>query len=281
MIRHYATCEIESKDDYYVIFPWADEGNLGSYWEKQGSNNISEGWMFGQMLGLTEALEGFHRTGFRHGDLKPDNILLFSSIGGPTLVIGDVGISRFHEKDTFKRNTKTTTEATTPSYQAPEVHGNPDAPRSRTYDIWSFGCVFLEFVIWHLFDDKAVKSFRSVRRASDEHSYFYKLTPEKNVADHPQVTEAIAFLLTDSRCGPGTSFRSLITLISDNMLQLDIKRRTEVSGIVTKLREIVNSAGKNTSPTNNSTLKPFIFQQEAMNGPKDSVMDTSLIPYRA
>jgi hypothetical protein len=36
-------------------------------------------------------------------------------------------------------------------------------PRSRKYDIWLFGCVFLEFTIWLLHGPKAIEGFACVR----------------------------------------------------------------------------------------------------------------------
>jgi serine/threonine protein kinase len=73
MIHHYATCEMDNA--FYVIFPWADGGNLKEYWktlaEKERTPDLGV-WALRQMLGLSEALAALHEKNCRHGDLKPD-----------------------------------------------------------------------------------------------------------------------------------------------------------------------------------------------------------------
>lgn len=66
------------------------------------------------------------------------------------LKIADFGISRIYIKETFQRQTKTTTIAATPSYEASEVELSDTKafPRLRKYDIWSLGCKLLEFIVF-------------------------------------------------------------------------------------------------------------------------------------
>jgi serine/threonine protein kinase len=162
------------------------------------------------------------------------------------------------------------------------VFEKPNAPRSRSYDTWSLGCIFLEFAIWYLFDFNAVMAFQSAREsgraAYDNPGYFYKQMDDRSVAAHSQVTEAISFLLEDPRCSPGTSFESLIRLISDGLLQLDFKQRPKADAVVTRLQEIVSRmvGSKSLAKNRVAMSKPFVFQQQtSKHGPKDSVMNTS------
>jgi serine/threonine protein kinase len=172
LIRHIATCQRDSS--YYVIFPLANGGTLLDYWEFESETPRDPGlvvlWSLQQMLGLAEAIRAlYHDLGgdlrLRHGDLKPANIIFFKEDGGNFLVVADVGVSRIHEQPTLLRRVGTTTEATTRSYEAPEVaFERPGQPRARAYDIWSLGCVFLEFAFWLLYDVNAINNFEENRR---------------------------------------------------------------------------------------------------------------------
>lgn len=283
MIRHYATCELDNS--YYVIFPWADGGNLSEYWRFEDHRSRTPGlalWMLRQMLGLAEALDALHSRRCRHGDLKPENILRFNSTTEPILVIGDVGVSRFHKQDTFMRKDQTTTSATTPSYQAPEVYGDPKSPRSRKYDMWSLGCIFLEFIIWFLWDYDAIIAFQEKRVASDKYSYFYKQKGDR-LDVHPIVTDAISSLLEDSRVKTDTAFGHLLALIRDDLLQVDVDRRSKADDFVAKLKMCAERVKASELSIYKSivasTPKSEVFhlkgKRPSNHGPKDSVMETS------
>jgi hypothetical protein len=193
LIKHIATYEVQNPDGsstYSIIFPLASGGNLHTFWSTQnGEPQTPEliQWSLEQILGLARAVRDLHM-GFqgarhcRHGDLKPLNILHFedagpgsASKGRGRLVIGDLGISKIHDEATGDRNCATQTRATTPHYEPPEARGICDdngdqsqaadqgRPWSRKYDMWSLGCIFLEFAIW-LFDGAAaLNRFREDR----------------------------------------------------------------------------------------------------------------------
>ena len=253
---------------------------MWQYWENERSDNSSTSWVFNQILGLAGALAAMHAVNCRHGDLKPENILRFNAANDAILVIGDVGISRFHKQETFQRKDQTTTSATTPSYQAPEVHFHPRAKRSRVYDIWSLGCIFLEFAIWHLWDFDAVMAFQSARQFDTYNHYFYKPMDDGRIIIHPMVTEAISSLQKDPRCDSGTPFGSLITLIADDLLQLKDTQRAPANKVVTKLQDIVSRLEGDQYATKGRAYipRPPIFQRESKQpsnyGPKDSGIGT-------
>jgi serine/threonine protein kinase len=109
-----------------------------------------------------------HRIYGRHGDIKPDNILVFLDPVDPqsrgTLVITDFGLTRFHSDHTktyFKRNIPMT-----PTYRPPEcdMHGGSV---SRSFDIWSYGCVLLEFIAWYLGGLELLDNFVQRRKTPD------------------------------------------------------------------------------------------------------------------
>jgi serine/threonine protein kinase len=283
MIRHHVTCELDNS--YYVVFPWADGGNLSEYWKLETDKlrtPESALWMLRQMLGMADALAALHGRKCRHGDLKPENILHFNSTTDSILVIGDVGVSRFHKQDTFLRKDQTMTSATTPSYEAPEVYSDPQSPRSRKYDIWSLGCIFLEFTTWYLWDYHAIVAFREERVASDMNSYFYN---NGRLDVHPKVTDAISSLLEDSRTQSDTALGHLLVLIRDDLLQVDVTRRAKAEEVASKLKVIVDKVQAEDllmyKSKETSSSRPDIFNRHhhakrpSNHSSKDSVMETS------
>jgi serine/threonine protein kinase len=211
------------------------------------------------------------------------SILRFDAATQPILVIGDVGISRFHTQETFLRNEDTATAATTPSYEAPEAHGGSKDKRSRRYDIWSLGCIYLEFVIWLLYGNDAVLELEQARKTPDRQSYFYKPVDDATISVHPKITEAIDALRKSPHCEPGSPMGHLVDLIEKDLLRIDIYSRAEAAEVVSKLREIVSSAETSNTLKHMTLLgpasKPAIFRSSGKKsrhqGPKDSVHGTS------
>lgn len=98
-----------------------------------------------------------------HGDIKPENLLWYRKWIGPraseghpkrdgcedasplgVLQLADFGISKLHRSETrssvqMRKSTKT--------YAPPEIEWGVKEC-SRSFDIWSLGCVFLEFICW-------------------------------------------------------------------------------------------------------------------------------------
>ncbi|KAK8052495.1 hypothetical protein PG993_003880 [Apiospora rasikravindrae] len=90
-------------------------------------------------------------------------------------------------------------------------------PRSRLYDVWSIGCIFLEFVVWLL--KGRVRLERFTQHAMGLGAYFY-LKPD----DTPQaeINEAVQAcldgLLQDEAWTEGTSIGDLIHVVAHKML---------------------------------------------------------------
>ena len=267
LVTHYAT--YHKGNFHYVVFPWAHGGNLRDLWRTHDtlarSTNLTL-WALRQLHGLASGLEALHGVNCRHGDLKPENILHFSSpsltsstpptssssITG-TLVIADVGISRTHTHATQLRNAGTTTRATTPAYEAPEAR-SIHSPRPRRYDVWSLGCIFLEFAMWVLYDAQAITSFE---RARDPEALFYlagagagdvdagrteERGRETGLEIHPVVARAIAALRRDPRCVGPTVFGEFIDVIEKDLLQIEVEQRVDADQLAEKLRRIVQGA---------------------------------------
>ena len=266
LIKHIATCERGS--NYYVIFPLANGGSLLDYWKRENEKPRSLElilWSLQQMHGLAGATYALHHDlggdiHCRHGDLKPANILLFEEDADRFLVIADLGVSRIHEQQTNLRRCGTTTMATTRSYEAPEVleSGRQDQPRARTYDIWSLGCVFLEFAIWLLYDFDAIKNFEDNRKRPLEnpHASFFYMTPVGKAEIPTEVLDAIKALREDPRCQGGTSLESLVNLIADKLLVTAAEDRCKAEQLRDELQKIVQKARQDFSYLLNATNQP-------------------------
>ncbi|KAI1146038.1 kinase-like domain-containing protein [Nemania diffusa] len=207
---------------YYFLFEWAD-GNLGEYWHEHpyGPERTIEKmrWAATQCLGLATAVKRIHGLATwqkerrnqpqmlgisgredenewgRHGDIKPNNILWFAS-DGDRFVLSDLGLTRFHSSVTRSLVPHTSIAGYSWSYRAPEMD-NPQQNICQKYDIWSLGCVFLEFCSWWLLGLKGVEEFWNVRvkgsqiSVVDEDNYFTMTQSRKHFEAivKPSVTE--------------------------------------------------------------------------------------------
>ncbi|KAF5003963.1 hypothetical protein FDECE_9526 [Fusarium decemcellulare] len=259
LLRAIATCMVCSK--YYILFPWAEGGDLNEVWKRRkdetGDANLVL-WSLKQMAGLVDALRLMHGINHRHGDLKPGNILSFPR-GNPfcrsregleeTLVIADYGVSQRHKQATYERKEGTNTRATTPSYEAPEADGDQTDPRSRKYDLWSVGCIFLEFVVWLLYGYRAVKGFERHRIAKGKmnggYPCFYSTEDDEEqsrVEVNEAVNDAVTAILNDPRCTESTAIGDLVGLIPKCLLLIDAAQRDTAQDFHEKLAAIVAKA---------------------------------------
>lgn len=183
------------------MFPWA-EGNLLQFW-KAHDNGIGQRpadpnmvkWMSKQFAGLASVVMLVHGptkysldqkaatlgcssqpTQYgRHGDLKPENILFFVGVehdddtdpsipDGPRgiLKVADFGLAAFHTKGSERQRASRTARSKT--HRAPEFDA---AEVTALADIWSFGCILLEFLVWYQRGMEGVKKF-SHDRAEEE-----------------------------------------------------------------------------------------------------------------
>ncbi|KAJ4416337.1 hypothetical protein N0V85_002319 [Neurospora sp. IMI 360204] len=160
--------EEEGRKTFYLVFPWA-EGTLWDYWERNKLKDKHDRltrtpWMAREIYEIARALQCVHNErrqhlkhypGLssgkdelygRHGDIKAENILYFS--GDNTLVISDFGLGRLQTKYSRSNNNPKALEKSA-TYRAPEFDLT-DGRISRASDVFSLGCMYLEFVTWYL-----------------------------------------------------------------------------------------------------------------------------------
>ncbi|OTA65407.1 HET-domain-containing protein [Hypoxylon sp. EC38] len=206
-----------------VLFPWCDGGNLQDYWkkprERPDADSIS--WTMQQMAGLCECLKWLWDRNFRHGDLKPANILHKGGRGD--FLIADVGISRIHVEVTEERNTSTSTIHASFRYESPEYRTNHEnhTALSRDSDIWSMGVVLLEWLLWLLEYPDGLKIIKNDERywQKDEQGP-PRVNPKcRNVMQ--EMNDMISANTTD-HC-----FKHLLDLIQSRLLVVQLAREGE------------------------------------------------------
>jgi serine/threonine protein kinase len=152
----------ELNEQYYLLFPLAS-CDLDEYWKENPLPILDDKmirWTSKQIVGIASAVRAIHdppenslkvdedHQYGRHGDLKPENILLYES---PTdnmgiLVVADLGLSKLNS--ILSRSAQTSSRIPfTPRYKPPECDIQHERV-TRSYDVWTFGCILLEWVTW-------------------------------------------------------------------------------------------------------------------------------------
>ncbi|RFN45634.1 serine/threonine protein kinase [Fusarium flagelliforme] len=162
----------ELRSTKYLIFPCA-ESDLEYHWANHKADPTSREdliWMLQQCHGIASGLERVHnnpsfrvgdisgsRSRGRHGDIKPRNILFFKDEKKPPgrLVVADFTLMRFHSSNADYTQIQNIGFSAT--YRPPEKAAGEGTQVSQKYDIWTLGCVFLEFISWHLLGPAAVR----------------------------------------------------------------------------------------------------------------------------
>jgi len=181
--------------EYCFLFPLA-RCDLDLYWIQRSVTATTIPWIAKQVLGLTDALRNIHnppsnrgkpeseRVYGRHGDLKPENILWFDSSTDAhgILVIADLGSCAVETG----RNRSIVGNAElkhAPRYHPPEAYLE-GGMISQAYDIWTFGCVLLEFVVWCMQGNEGREEFMMERfvphPTGSRNDVFYQMKPARD-----------------------------------------------------------------------------------------------------
>ncbi|KAF2969399.1 hypothetical protein GQX73_g4172 [Xylaria multiplex] len=236
-----ATIKIGGK--YYILFPWAKHGSLRDFWyENPDPAKLADDvelWLLQQCFGIAHALMEIHGdllvpsrreiSYVLHGDIKPENILCFPTDQTHTDAHGSIvpepdlgrlkltcfGPSKFREPST--EESIETTIAFRLNYRPLETEILKGFINQAT-DIWSLGCVFLEFATWYVMGARGLEAFINTWRNTNNlfpgwggqvmdaafFSFGTRLHPDKSmlnssliadIREHPRSTKAIhAFL---------------------------------------------------------------------------------------
>lgn len=173
---------------YHILLPRAD-CDLLEYWERYEDppDNLDSDvqWFAKQATKLAEAMEYIHNpratnpSSLWHGDIKPDNILVFlGKDTGPNLILGDLGeMTNIATSETM---------AAGGSYKPPEFEMDKNAV-TQSCDIWMLGCLLFEFIVWILQRWKGVEKFKEERWRQQVRPTFFesvKCEGEESESEH-------------------------------------------------------------------------------------------------
>jgi Protein kinase domain len=249
-------------DTYCILFPWA-ESNLQELWaypSRWDDTSEVKIWALEQMLGLVIGLDGIHRgTTYsdtqvvqgRHGDLHPKNILVLKVLDelpeAPlfgTLQIGDMGHTEF-----FASTSTFSVPTNTGIYEGPECELG--LPASPIYDIWSLGCIFLDFITWVLSGPAGRTQFALERQATtiimgieSTDDYFFDIAYSGKDAIgarlRPSVETWVTHLQQHESCQG--ALRSCLNLIQSSMLRIEPEVRLPTRELLPMFHSIVAQA---------------------------------------
>lgn len=183
----------EQFDRFFLVFDWA-EADLLAYWRKVNSMPAFDRktvlWMAKQCKGIASGIIKIHEhvsiyakkdsgrpvnknvVFGHHGDIKPENVLWFAepdqedcNVGG-TLKLSDFGLAEVSVHRTISMAPKSKWGVSL-GYRAPEADLHRGAAIGRSYDIWTLGCLYLEFITWMLGGSQLLDEFLEARKARD------------------------------------------------------------------------------------------------------------------
>ncbi|KAF2969201.1 hypothetical protein GQX73_g4307 [Xylaria multiplex] len=247
------------QNERYLIFPWATH-DLGSYWEKvrpapDPSDPELVRWVCKQLWNLSDAVRHIHsldedrkvpedeRLYGRHGDLKAENILWYKSeTGFGNLVITDMGLSKTHRFESRTYVPKREVMAT-PRYRPPEVEYE-NGIMGRTFDIWTLGCIFLEFLCWLHRGFEGLQGMEndmmapSIRKRSETNEYFEWVCAEDAGCFAIRVKKVVTKLIETLRSDCSEFTYNLLDIIEHQMLVVDRNDRISAVELAEKMRDL-------------------------------------------
>ena len=154
------------EERYYILYPKA-ACNLRDFIREKKPVDLSKPsvlWFLRQLCGLARAIKHVHNLKHPtntdrnpdqdalwgcHYDIKPENILVFEKRPNhhPVFKISDFGIGVFNKaRAPGEESVLTREDRGSEAYFAPDL--DRDGRKSRPFDMWALGCVFLELMVW-------------------------------------------------------------------------------------------------------------------------------------
>jgi serine/threonine protein kinase len=241
--------------EYCMLLPLA-ECSLFEYLRESTTTSRQErlAFMLEHLSSITGAIEYVHRkykspsgdesTGFNH-DIKPRNILLFQSRDGRSKIfrLCDWGLGQFHGLQSGSGTT--VREPSDPAYTPPErdvESGLGIRKVSRSADVWSWGCVILEILVWITFGPEGVENFFKARE-SEYHdkqvsvARFWDVLPNANGAEELQPNPAVVRMFEILRQDSDHTCRRLLSVV-ESMMKLKADDRIPIEEAVDEIYKI-------------------------------------------
>jgi len=260
-----------NKTDYFFLFDWQD-GNLAQLWQNEEGLREDEDHpkcMAQQFFGLAAALQCVHNNRpdnkhpdriqnnntvyGRHGDLGPSNILYsITKDRGLVLKLADFGLAQLHSRMSRTIGNSASIQRTE-TYKGPEFDVK-NGKISRATDIFSFGCVILEYITWYFQGHTGVDAFSESRKEPEAQrpgfisdTYFRVPSRSAVIQDavlKTQVLTHIEKLIHHPKCT--WYLCQMLELVRDLMLIPDPTKRIESTQLTRRLSNFRKSCEEDT-----------------------------------
>lgn len=128
----------------YLVMELLSGQSLQALLDRHGKLPVAQAVDFS--LQILAGLEAAHAMGVVHRDLKPDNVFVTPSTGGPLLKLIDFGIAKLRATNDYSRGlTRAGVIMGTPEYMAPEQLFSAETTDERA-DIYSLGVMLFEML---------------------------------------------------------------------------------------------------------------------------------------
>jgi serine/threonine protein kinase len=280
---------------YYLLFPYA-KSNLRKYWEATSLPTFDEAtlsWSLHQCKAIASGLHLIHehhktqdsevglpeedRTYGRHGDIKPENILWSTEVDKNHenccfpeqgfLLIADFGLMDVHKRLTRSRILAEKIGGSQ-TYEPPETRLKKEV--SRGYDIWSLGCLYLEFITWIMLGQDGLCRFLEARSKNDDpvisDDTFYTIVNNARGMSEAVVRESVREWIKDLHEHPRCSdfIHDFLDIVDTQMLVVSLSDRISCGVLNDRLRAMVSRGS--TSPTYLTQCKPSPQRMKAPKG---------------
>jgi eukaryotic-like serine/threonine-protein kinase len=143
-VTHVTDVDTAQDGSPYLVMELLSGQSLQGMLDRQGKLPVDQAVDFA--LQILAGLEAAHATGVVHRDMKPDNVFVTPTGGGPLLKLIDFGIAKLRASSEFTKGlTRAGVVMGTPEYMAPEQLISAHTTDHRA-DIYSLGVMLFEML---------------------------------------------------------------------------------------------------------------------------------------
>lgn len=243
---------IKDHDTFYILFPLA-QCNLRTFLNRTTAPGLHGNgviWFFSQLKGLADALLHLHTLGdcgskprwtrdhnfipsnpVLHGDIKPENILVYTSTSEASL--WTFKLCDFGTAQNSNQSEKCITHQNI-FFRGTQAYESPDLLKSNELscmtDVYALGCVVLELFVWLFYPPGSEEIGFMTQRACDtlsSSSSFWKLEENGEVDLKPSVKRRLLDMEYTPCCGK-LSFEYLLNMLWSVVYPLDHNKYSTV-----------------------------------------------------